>query len=450
MENIFLIDDNQLYCEQVQKTLKLHGMRLEYETSGYLGQETVLKKIWGAVLLDVDLKQDINGLHVLKYIVEHKPHLPVIMISGASTLRTAVEATKMGAYDFLEKPVDVDRLLLTIRRALEKNKLLALNKELEKELSSQYFLVGKSRAFQKLINDADHIAPTNTKVFICGESGVGKDVIARYIHFRSKREANPFVHINCASIQPNLLEAELFGHVRGAYTSASDDKTGLIASAEGGTLFLDQVTELDLFAQAKLLKFIQDGEYSVLGSSQITKSDVRIISATNKDIQREVADGRFREDLYYRMNVYNLYIPPLRERLDDLVPLSEFFLRLACRAYNKNITGFSNDALELIQSQRWNGNVRQLKSAIERMVIFANVNVIDTGTAATAIQMDRTNETLLAAGTYDEAFSEFEKLYFLNRLNINNWNIANVAAEVNMTVDEFEQKLRHLGINYRH
>lgn len=446
MQKILLIDDQIAYCEQIQKALALYDIPIAFETNAGKGLDRALFEEWDAILLDVVLEQELDGIVLLKEIVDKKPQLPVIMISGASTLQTAVEATKMGAYDFLEKPLDLDRLRLTLIRAIEKNHLSLANKALLKEISKQFPLVGKSKTMVQLINEIDHIAPTTAKVFIHGESGVGKDLIAKIIHYHSNRKTGPLVSINCSAIPEQLIESELFGYEKGAFTGANERKSGLIAQAEGGTLFLDEISELPPSSQAKLLRFLQNGEYTLLGSTETVHSDVRIISATNRDIHSEIKNGHFREDLFYRLNVVTLSIPPLRSRREDIPPLSEFFLRAACDKFGKKITHFSKDAIQLIQNANWPGNVRQLKSAVYRMVIFTKSNIIDYGTAATALQMDRTLEETVLQNTYEEASREFEKLYFLNLLHLNNWNLRKVSLQSGLAEDVLLSKLHYLKI----
>ena len=446
MQKILLIDDQIAYCEQIQKALALYDIPIAFETNAGKGLDRALFEEWDAILLDVVLEQELDGIVLLKEIVDKKPQLPVIMISGASTLQTAVEATKMGAYDFLEKPLDLDRLRLTLIRAIEKNHLSLANKALLKEISKQFPLVGKSKTMVQLINEIDHIAPTTAKVFIHGESGVGKDLIAKIIHYHSNRKTGPLVSINCSAIPEQLIESELFGYEKGAFTGANERKSGLIAQAEGGTLFLDEISELPPSSQAKLLRFLQNGEYTLLGSTETVHSDVRIISATNRDIHSEIKNGHFREDLFYRLNVVTLSIPPLRNRREDIPPLSEFFLRAACDKFGKKITHFSKDAIQLIQNANWPGNVRQLKSAVYRMVIFTKSNIIDYGTAATALQMDRTLEETVLQNTYEEASREFEKLYFLNLLHLNNWNLRKVSLQSGLAEDVLLSKLHYLKI----
>ncbi|MBN2709404.1 MAG: sigma-54-dependent Fis family transcriptional regulator [Calditrichaceae bacterium] len=446
MDRILLIDDNKEYCEQVKKTLNLRGIDLTFYTQGKEGLESALNNGWNVVLLDVYLNQEINGLDILKTLVEHKPQLPIVMISGASTLQTAVDATRMGAYDFLEKPLDIDRLIVTISRAMEMNKLSNLSKSLLKELEKQPELIGQSEALKKIYNDVVHIADTDTKILITGESGVGKDIIAKIIHFQSGRVSEPFISLNCAAIPANLVETELFGYKKGAFTGAYENNPGMIARAGCGTLFLDEIGELSPSSQAKLLKFLNDNEYSPVGGNEVCKSEARIITATNKNLEEEIAKGNFREDLFYRLNVIHIHVPPLRERVEDIEPLCNYFLKRAREKFGKNITHFSNEAIELIKKQRWQGNVRQLKATVYRMILFSHSNIIDYGTAATAIQMDRTNDTLIESHTYDEALIEFEKLYFINQLQSNKYNLKKTAKSAGISVENLKDKLELLKI----
>ena len=449
MDRILLIDDNKEYCEQVKKTLNLRGIDLTFYTEGKEGLESALNNGWSVVLLDVYLNQEINGLDILRTLVEHKPQLPVVMISGASTLQTAVDATRMGAYDFLEKPLDIDRLIVTISRALEMNKLSNLSKSLLKELEKQPELIGQSEALKKIYSDVVHIADTDTKILITGESGVGKDIIAKIIHFQSGRVSEPFISLNCAAIPSNLVETELFGYKKGAFTGAYDNNPGMIARAGCGTLFLDEIGELSPSSQAKLLKFLNDNEYSPIGGNEVCKSGARIITATNKNLEEEIAKGNFREDLFYRLNVIHIHVPPLRERVEDIEPLCNYFLKRAREKFGKNITHFSEEAVELIKKQRWQGNVRQLKATVYRMILFSHSNIIDYGTAATAIQMDRTNDTLIESHTYDEALIEFEKLYFINQLQSNKFNLKKTAKSAGIDIKDLKDKLGLLKIEYK-
>jgi len=446
MEKILLIDDQEDFCKQVQKSLQLHNIGLNYVTSSRRGLDLALNEDWDVLLLDVVLNQKLDGLGVLKKIVERNRQLPIIMISGSSTLHTAVEATQMGAYDFLEKPLDLNRLLVTIRRALRNKQLTSLNRFLMSEINKQIRFIGQSPAIERIFDEIERVAKSHAKIFIHGESGVGKDLLAKIIHYQSRRSAAPFVSINCGALPEALIESELFGYEQGAFTGANEKKLGLIAQAEGGTLFLNEIAELPVTSQAKLLRFLNDGRYSRVGGAETITSDVRIIAATNRDIQTEIEEGRFRQDLFFRLNVVNLYLPPLRERKEDIPLLAEFFLHQACENFGKNIPHFSESSLELLKSCHWRGNVRQLKSAIERMVLFSSNHIIDYGTAATAIQMDRTNEMVISGDSYRQALEEFERLYFLNLLNINQWDLERTARSAQMNPHILKQKLTELKI----
>ena len=446
MEKILLIDDHEQFCVQVKKSLSLQDIDLDYITDSAKGLDMALSGDWDIILLDVVLNQKLDGLDILKEIVTSKPELPVVMISGTSTLHTAVEATKMGAYDFLEKPLDVNRLLVTIRRALEKKHIAELNRSLLMQVHEQIQFIGKSNAIENIFKEVARFSNTDAKVFIQGESGVGKDLLAKIIHYQSKRKEHPFVAVNCGALPDNLLESELFGYEKGAFTGAYENKKGFIAKARGGTLFLDEIAELPPSSQSKLLHFLNDGEYMPLGATQSFKSDVRVIAATNHNIQEEVESGRFRKDLFYRLNVVKIYIPPLRERQEDIQPLAEFFLQKACRKFSKNITHFSDEALELIINNPWRGNARQLKSAIYRMVLFSPNNIIDFRAAASALQMDQTNDLLIAGDSYHSALTSFERSYFLNLLNIHKGDHKAAAKSAGISPEELEEKIKLLDI----
>lgn len=446
MERILLIDDHEPFCIQVQKSLSLQDIDLHYITDSKEGLEEALSQKWDIVLLDVVLNQKPEGLDILKEIVEHKTLLPVIMISGASTLHTAVEATKMGAYDFLEKPLDLNRLMVTIKRALEKKHLSALNRSLLSEVHDRIQFIGQSKDIKNIFKEIDRISRTDTKVFIQGESGVGKDILAKIIHYRSNRKEYPFISVNCGALPDNLVESELFGYKKGAFTGAYENKEGFISGAERGTLFLDEIAELPLTSQCKLLRFLNDGEYTPLGCTQTVQSDVRIIAATNHNIQEDIDKGLFRKDLFYRLNVVKILIPPLRDRKEDILPLAEFFLQKACQKFGKSITHFSRETLELIKNNSWKGNARQLKSSIYRMVLFSPNNIIDFGTAISALQMDHTNDMVISGDSYQLALVAFERFYFLNLLTIHTGNHSAAAKSADIPLDELETKIKALDI----
>ena len=445
-ERILLIDDHEPFCIQVQKSLSLQDINLEYITNSRDGLQAALEQDWDIILLDVVLSQQPEGLDILKEIVRHKTLLPVIMISGASMLHTAVEATKMGAYDFLEKPLDLNRLMVTIKRALEKKHLSELNKVLLSEVHEQIQFIGKSKDIENIFNEVDRIAATDTKVFIQGESGVGKDILAKIIHYRSHRKEYPFLSVNCGALPENLVESELFGYQKGAFTGAYEKKDGFIAKAEGGTLFLDEIAELPVTSQSKLLRFLNDGRYTPVGGTESIKSNVRVIAATNHNILEDIDKGLFRKDLFYRLNVVKIYIPPIRERKEDIVPLAEFFLQKACEKFGRKITHFSGEALHLIKENDWKGNARQLKSAVYRMVLYSSNHIIDFGTAASAMQMDHTNEMVISSDTYGKALKKFERLYIQNLLILHGDNLKEAAQSAALSFEELQEKLLSLNL----
>ncbi len=447
MDRILLIDDNREFCIQVKKTLALHNFDLEFYTDGKVGLEKALNESWGLMLLDVFLYQSLNGMDILEEIVKIKPQTPIIMISAESTLQTAVEATKTGAYDFLEKPLNVDRLLIVVKRAIEKNKLFIYNQNLLKEINKDFQLIGNSNAIRKIMIDIEQAAAADVKVLVQGESGTGKDLIAKIIHYKSKRDPNRFVSINCATIPHNLFETELFGYEEGAFTGANKTTDGKIFMAEDGTLFLDEIAELPFESQAKFLKFLQDGQYHRVGGNTVIHSNARIIAATNKNIVEEIKADRFRADLFYRLNVLNIVIPPLRKRPEDIPPLADYFLYHVAKELDKNITHFSDKAMELICEELWQGNARQLKSAIYRMVLFATSNIIDYRTAATAIQMDHSKDMKINQKNYSEAARAFERQYFLEQLILYRWDILAVAQATGLSEEQIKEKIAILKLD---
>src|SRR6185312_6829326 len=320
-------------------------------------------------VLDVKMG-GIDGLEALKKIRQIDPAAIVVMISGHGTIQTAVEATQLGAYDFLEKPLDTDRILVTLRNALRHGNLQEENSRLRETIESRYEIVGKSFAIRSLIEKIERVAPTPARVLINGENGTGKELVARAVHRLSSRSANPFIEVNCAAIPSELIESELFGHMKGSFTGAFADRAGKFEQGDGGTLFLDEVGDMSLSAQAKLLRVLQEGVVTRIGGSKSIQVDVRVLAATNKDLESEIVEGNFREDLLYRLNVVPIDVPPLRERLGDIPALVTHFAdRLAASA---GVPGkkFADDAIVRLQSRAWPGNIRELRNAVERALIL--------------------------------------------------------------------------------
>ncbi len=366
---ILVIDDEAKDREVIRKILSPENYEVIQAENGLAGIKQIKENQLNLVLLDLVLP-DINGIEVLKEIIKLKPTLPVIMISQYGTIKYAVLATKLGAFDWLEKPIDKEILLVTVRNALERERLQKEVAILKEESLKRYQMIGVSEPIQKIFNFIEKIAPTNTPVLITGESGVGKELVARAIHNKSKRKSEAFVKINCAAIPETLIESELFGYEKGAFTDAKTTKPGKLEIAHNGTLFLDEIGDLGLAAQAKLLRFLQEGEFERLGGTSATKVSVRIIAASNKNLLEEIERKNFRADLYYRLNVISIYVPPLRERKEDIPVLADYFLTKYCEENGAIKKSLTPDAIVFLQNQPWIGNVRELENLINRASIL--------------------------------------------------------------------------------
>uniref|UniRef100_A0A7C3Z3Z3 Sigma-54-dependent Fis family transcriptional regulator n=1 Tax=candidate division WOR-3 bacterium TaxID=2052148 RepID=A0A7C3Z3Z3_UNCW3 len=439
---ILVVDDDINWRNILIDVLTSEG----YQTIPAGDGEEAIKKVrdneLNLVLLDLILP-DINGLEVLKRIKEEKPDLVVIMITGFGTIKDAVSAIKIGAYDFFEKPSDREKILLTIRNALEKERMQREIALLREEALKKYQMVGVSEPIKKIFALIDDIAKTNATVLITGESGVGKELVARAIHNKSNRQREPFVKINCAAIPENLIESELFGYEKGAFTDAKTQKKGKLETADKGTLLLDEIGDLGLPAQAKLLRFLQEGEFERLGGNETIKVGVRIITATNKNLLNEIEKKRFREDLYFRLNQIPIYIPPLRERVEDIPYLADYFLTKYCEEYGVPKKILTPQALDYLKNQPWKGNIRELENLIIRAVLLVRSNEISPRDLLTITQ--GTTEGV-SAKTLREATDEFQKEFILKKLAENDWNKAKTADALGIARPNLYRKLKELGI----
>jgi two-component system nitrogen regulation response regulator NtrX len=445
---ILVVDDE----ENIRKSLK---MILEYEGYNFLeaadGEEALytLEETVGLdlVLLDVKLPGK-DGLEVLEEL-KKKPYSPeVIMVSGHGTIKTAVDATKLGAFDFLEKPLHRERVLLCIRNALNQNKLLRECQDLRTKAEKRYELVGNHPSMKNLWKEILKTAPTNATVLVYGESGTGKELIARAIHKHSLRVKERFVQVNCAAIPEELIESELFGHVKGAFTGATEKKAGKFEQADGGTIFLDEIGDMSLKTQSKVLRVLEEGEIQKVGSSKINKVDVRVIAATNKDLKKEKKEGRFRDDLFFRLNVIPLYSPPLREKKEDIPLLVEYFSKIYSEENNFKQKEFSKEAIEAIQKYPWKGNVRELKNVVERLLIMTDADIIEMKDLPEQIRGEVQTSLPDAKGTktLKEFREQAEKDFILSKLKENNWNISQTAREIDTPRSNLYKKLEHFGI----
>lgn len=448
---ILVVDDE----ENIRKSLK---MILEYEGWQFLeaadGEQAldVLEETVGLdlVLLDVKLP-GMDGLEVLADI-KKRPYAPeVIMISGHGTITTAVEATKLGAFDFLEKPLQRERVLLSIRNALNQNKLLRECMDLRKKAEKKYELVGNHPSMKKLWSQVLKTAPTNATILIYGESGTGKELVARAVHSHSLRAKEKFVQVNCAAIPEDLIESELFGHERGAFTGATEKKTGKFELADGGTIFLDEVGDMSLKTQSKVLRVLEEGEVQKVGSSRIDKVDVRVIAATNKDLKKEIKEGNFREDLYFRLNVVPLYSPPLRDKKEDIPLLVTYFSQLYAEENNFKPKRFSDEALEAMKKYPWKGNVRELKNMVERLIIMGEKDIIEKEDLPEQIRGE--SQVYFPDVKKAKSLKDFrelaEKEFILSKLKKNEWNISQTAREIDTPRSNLYKKLENFGIKIK-
>ena len=457
---ILLIDDEQTICEGCQLVLSDHGYSVDFRTRGRSGLEAIREGPFELVLLDMKLP-DMDGMEILQTIREEKSSVYFIVITGYSTIQNAVEAMKSGAIDYLTKPFTDDELVLAVERAMEKKRIVEENLFLRKELLDRFGfsnIVGENAKILGIFDQVERVAPTDSTVLIYGESGTGKELFARAIHAHSQRATKQFIAVDCSTLSPGLLESELFGHLKGAFTGAVQDKAGIFEVAHQGTLFLDDVANLTMEIQGKLLRVLEECEYKPVGASHVKKTNVRIIAATNKDLKAMVDEGRYRDDFFYRLNVFPILLPPLRERKDDIPKLAYHFLRHFCRKTGKRIEGFSDDALEILMNHNWPGNVRQLKNVVERLVIMADHGVLNSLDLLEPPQMrrflkgDSIPETLEALRTVkkklmEENFGQIEKAFLIKALKTSNGNITRAAERVGMKRSNFSvlMKKHHLS-----
>ncbi|HLO66161.1 MAG TPA: sigma-54 dependent transcriptional regulator [Holophaga sp.] len=403
------------------------------------------------MLLDVWLP-GIDGLETLAQAKVLRPGLPVIMISGHGNIDTAMQATKLGAFDFLEKPVDLDRLLLVMGNALNQRRLEEENERLHREVDQDRFFMAESPAMRRLLSDLDLVAPTEGRVLLMGENGSGKEEVARLIHERSARAKGPFVEVNCAAIPEELIESELFGHVKGAFTGAVRDQKGKFREAHQGTLFLDEVGDMSLKTQAKVLRALQEGRIEPVGGGGAVGVDARVIAATNKDLTEEIKAGRFREDLYFRLAVVPLRLPPLRERVEELIQLAEAFILRISRAYGRPPRRLSQDARETLLRHDWPGNVRELKNLMERAVILARgaeIGSRDLGPLAVRHLAEPDPFSFPEFPSLREAREWFEVAYIQRELKLQNGNMTRAAERLGLDRSNLYKRLKSLGIEVR-
>ncbi len=439
---VFIVDDEEGIRETLSGILEDEGYNVLTADTAEKALDILRTRTPDLLFLDVWLP-GIDGIEALAKIRENHPDLPVVMISGHGNIDLAVNATKAGAYDFLEKPLSLERVLLTAGNAIEKKSLEIENRALKEGLTKKWRLVGNSARMNQLGAQIDMAAKSNGRVLILGESGTGKELVAHILHENSVRAGNPFVEMNCAAIPQELIESELFGHEKGSFTGAFERKKGKFELADGGTLFLDEVGDMSLSTQAKVLRVIETQEFQRVGGSRNIKVDVRIISATNKDLAEEVRKGSFREDLLYRLNVIPIKLPPLRERKDDIPELVEYFLGSFAAEYGGKPKKITPEAVEKLRAYDWPGNIRELRNFIERVVIM---NPSDTVTPRNIIFGEPARSDYFMCNSLREAREIFEKDFIVRKLEENNWNISRTAELLEIERSNLHRKIKYYDI----
>ncbi len=450
MSAILIVDDEPGVRSALGGVLRDEGYTVEAVESGEACLERLVEQEFDVVLLDVWMP-GIDGLETLQRLRERKVDAQVVVISGHGNVESAVRAIKLGAFDFVEKPLSLDKAVLVVRNALRQRALEVENRDLRAQVDRRHVMVGESAVMRHLREQLLLAAPTNGRVLILGENGTGKELVARTLHAHSRRRAGPFVEVNCAAIPEELIESELFGHTKGAFTGAVADRRGRFEHAHGGTIFLDEIGDMSLKTQAKVLRALQEQAVQPVGGTSTIRVDVRVVAATNKDLQEEIRAGRFREDLYFRLNVVPIFVPPLRDRMEDIPRLAEHFMATLSAEYGRRVKRFAPEAMARLQHYAWPGNVRELHNVIERLLIMVHdhtvtgddVSFIDDGGAVAAAPGGATASpiTMLA-----EARDAFERGYILRVLAVHQGNISRTADALGVERSNLYKKMRAFGI----
>ena len=447
---ILVVDDEAAIRDSMRMILEYEGHECIVAANGQEALAAVEHDTPDLIFLDIKMP-GMDGLEVLSRIRGMAETLPVVMISGHGTVATAVEATKLGAFDFIEKPPANDRILVTVRNALNQRQLTDENRSLKRAFEVRHELVGASGALARVTEAISRAAPTSATVLIRGESGVGKELVARAIHRNSLRSRERFVQVNCAAIPDDLIESELFGHEKGSFTGATEKQIGKFEQADRGTIFLDEIGDMTNRTQAKVLRVLQEGEVERLGSSRTMKVDVRVIAATNKDLEREIEKGQFREDLYFRLSVIPIHVPPLHERADDIPALVSHFVELFAKDNNFKPRPFTPAAIEFLQRQPWKGNVRELRNTVERALIMAIGDPIDVPELASSVRVDSRTSALDNGGERPGTLREFketaERAFLVEKLRANEWNISKTAEGIGTPRSNLYKKLEQYSIS---
>ena len=443
MPNILLVDDEKAIRKTLKEILEYEKYKVDEAEDGPSALEKIQNNQYDVVLLDIKMPK-MDGLEVLEKAREVAPDTSYIMISGHGNIETAVEATKKGAFDFISKPPDLNRLLITVRNAMDKTNLVTETKILKRRVGNTREIIGESESIQKIKDTIERVAPTDARILITGENGTGKELVARWIHEKSNRNKSPLVEVNCAAIPSELIESELFGHEKGAFTSALKQRIGKFEQASGGTLFLDEIGDMSLDAQAKMLRALQENKITRVGGEKDITVDVRVIAATNKDLLEEVENKKFRLDLYHRLSVILIHVPSLNDRRSDVPLLAEKFIKEICEEYNVPRKTMLPKALQELENFNWTGNIRELRNVCERLVILCGDKITeeDLQNYVTKPSTKRTTSDIFEQFKDFHEFKEhFEKLFIQHRLKANDWNISKTADELNIQRSHLYNKI---------
>lgn len=455
---ILVIDDEPVVCRSCERFLRKEGYDTKTVLRGHDGIDLLEKDEYDVVIVDLKMPE-MSGMEVLEYVKNNYPDIQVIMITGYSTIANAIESIKKGAFDYLPKPFSPQELLSVVREASIK-RMQSFDRIYYCETATHQYgfdnIIGNSEKMRTVYELVEKVAQTDATVLITGESGTGKELIARALYNCSARKDSQFLTIDCSTLAQSILESELFGHVKGSFTGASAGKRGIFEIANGGTLFLDEISNIPLETQAKLLRVIEENEFRPVGSEQIKKVDIRLIAATNRDLKMMIKLGTFREDLYYRLNVFSIEVPPLRERPEDIPILAYHFLRQSCHSLGKRVKGFSKDAMEFLIKYEWPGNVRELRNTVERLVLVADSDLLSSRELPEIVDSDSvtisaipmTNEELkrVKKNIREKAIEDIEKIFVLEALARNDWNISRASEDTGMQRTNFQALIRKYNI----
>lgn len=447
MNSVLIIDDEKDICESIKMILEYENYNVEYSTSANEGISRLVEGEFSALLLDIQMPE-MSGFEVIKKVKAKNQNLSVVIISAHGSLENAIKATKLGAFDFIEKPIDREKLVISTRNAVEQTNLLNENTEIKKSLIGDGKILGKSKIIQNILEIIDKVGPLDTRVLITGENGTGKELVARALHNKSERKDKPFIEVNCAAIPNELIESELFGHEKGSFTGASQQRIGKFELANKGTIFLDEIGDMSQQAQAKVLRAIEDGKIERVGGGKKIEVDVRILAATNKDLKKEIEEGNFREDLFHRINVIPIHIPPLKERTEDIPILMENFAADIAGKHKKLPVKFDDDAVKLLQAQKWSGNVRELRNIVERIIIIVDKRNISRSDIEFlfAAGKNSVGDIIAESNSFQEFKEKAEKAFILKQLHNNDWNISKTAEVLEIQRSHLYNKMKKYGI----